>query len=139
MPTSRHRSQPSTAGPSSSTIWRTSGSVLASSHASTPAISASSGSSLTDAGDDLDQPSGEVDLDRLEHRGEQFGLVAELVIERASCDAGGECHAFGADLGVAVLGEQGTRRGDERGPGGGSAVGLRTSDRRHVDIHAVCM
>ncbi len=49
---------------------------------------------------------GQVELDRLQHGGEQVGLVGELVVQGAAGDAGGLGDALGADVGVAVLGEQ---------------------------------
>ena len=60
---------------------RTSGSPLASSQASAPAMSAASGSSVVGR-DGVDQPAGEVDLDGLDDRGEEVGLVDELVVQR---------------------------------------------------------
>ncbi len=118
---------------------RTSGSTLASSQASAPATTHRQRIVLRQRRDDVDQPLREVDLDRLEHRGEQVGLVGELVVQGTAGDAGGLGDALGADLGVAVLGEQLAGRGDEGGAGGGRAVGLGAPGHRHVDIHAVGM
>ena len=140
MPTSRHRSQPSTAGPSSRAMRRTSGSTLASSHASAPATSKVSGSSVAGVVDGVDQPGGEIDLDRLEHGGEQLGLVGELVVERAAGDAGG--------LGDRVRCRP--RRSRARRTAGGAAAmsaarvaAVRSAWRRgghsHLDIRAVSM
>ncbi len=94
---------------------------------------------LRERGDDVDQTLREVDLDRFEHRGEEVGLVGELVVQGTARDTGGLGDALGADLGVAVLGEQLAGRGDEGGAGGGRAVGLGAPGHRHVDIHAVGM
>ncbi len=76
---------------------RTSGSPLASSQASAPAMTR--GQRIVGRrGDGVDQSAGEVDLDRLDHRREQVGLVGELVVERAARDTGGVGDALGADL-----------------------------------------
>ncbi len=92
-----------------------------------------------DAGDDVDQVGGEVDLDRLQHGSEQLGLVAELVVQRSPGHTGCLRDTFGADLCVAMFGEQLARCGDEGLSGRGRAVGLGSSGRCHVDIHADCM
>ena len=118
---------------------RTSGSTLASSQASAPAATTASGSSVRQRRHDVDQALREVDLDRLEHRREQVGLVGELVVEGAAGDAGGLGDPFGPDVGVAVLGEQPAGGGDEGGPGGGRAIGLGAPGHGHLDIHAVGM
>ena len=139
IPTSRQRSQPSTAGPSSRAMRRTSGSTLASSQASAPAATHGQRIVLRQRRHDVDQALREVDLDRLEHRGEQVGLVGELVVQGAAGDAGGLGDLLGPDVGVAVLGEQLAGGGDEGGAGGGRAVGLGAPGHGHLDIHAVGM
>ena len=89
--------------------------------------------------DGVDQSAGEVDLDGLDHRGEQVGLVGELVVEGAARDTGGVGDALGADLRVPVLGEQRPGGGDQRGTGGGGPIGLATPSHDHVDIRAAGM
>ena len=89
---------------------------------------------------DVDQALREIDLDRLEHRREEVGLVGELVVQGAAGDAGGLGDLLGADVGVAVLGEQPAGGGDERGAGGGRAVGLGAAGHRPrlTSMQSVC-
>ena len=88
--------------------------------------------------DNLDQSCRDVDLDRFQHRGEEVGLVGELVIQGTSADTRGERDLFSADFAIAVLGEQSPRRADERSSGRCRTRSLSPSFR-FVDFHTICM
>ena len=99
-----------------------------------------SGPSVGDGVDDVDQMGGQVDLDGFQHGREQLGLVGELVVQRPAGDAGGLGDAFGADLGVAVLGEQCAAAATSAAAGGGGAVGLACGGQvsRLTSMQTVC-
>ena len=135
MPISRQAAQPSTAGPSSSTMRWTSGSLQASSQPSAPTRSPASGSVGARGHRGARRALGHLGLDLLEDRREQLALVGELVVERAARDAGRAHDLLGADAGVAALGEQRPGGGHERGAGGLGSLGVLVS----LDIHTVCI
>ena len=122
-PISRQRSHPSAAGASISTIRCTSGSAQrpASRRCRRAARATGSSAPAEQAGG---EPLGDLRLDLLEDRGEQVLLAGELVVERAAGHPGGPGDLVGADRGVALLGEQRTRGGDERRSGRSPSVGL---------------
>ena len=62
-------------------------------------------------------PLGDLGFDLVEDRGEQAGLVGELVVEGAAGHAWLFGHALGAHFGEALGAEQAPGRGDQRGPG----------------------
>ena len=74
-------------------------------------------------------------LDRLEHGGEQLGLVGELVVQGAARHARRAHDRLGAHAAEPVLGEQGPRGVDQRGARGGGAVELGAA----VDVHTDSM
>ncbi len=65
------------------------------------------GDRISEAGvfDGRADPPDHVDFDRLEDRGEQFGLVGEMMIERPPADAGGPHDLLGPNAGIAARGE----------------------------------
>jgi len=79
-------------------------------------------------------PLRELDLDPLVDGLEKVALAAEMVVERAAGDAGRADDLLGADGGVAALGEERSRRFDQR-----IARRLRALGLGSFDIHTVCM
>ena len=133
-PTSRQRSQPSTAGASRRAICWTSGSVHSSRKASIPAASPPAGLQLG-AEDDPGDPLGD-SASTARRRRRAARLAAEVVVERAAGDPGGAHDLLGADPLVAALGEE---RGGQRRSGACESPRCARPECGAYYIHAVCM